>query len=116
MSKSRRWEKYTPSEKTLGALSDLVHADKVRYIGSSTFPASQIVEAQWTAERRGRRRFVWGEAPFSILLPGGGTDLPPPSMRYGVGVVPRRPPAGRWVPGPLRAGHHPAPRAEPPGP
>jgi aryl-alcohol dehydrogenase-like predicted oxidoreductase len=44
----------TDIEETLSALSDLVHQGKVRYIGSSTFPASQIVEAQWTAERRGR--------------------------------------------------------------
>src|SRR5690242_10753988 len=42
---------------TLGALSDLVHQGKVRAIGSSTFPADLIVEAQWVAERRGRERF-----------------------------------------------------------
>src|SRR5882757_7439971 len=44
----------TNIDETLGALSDLVRAGKVRYIGSSTFPAGQIVEAQWVAERRGR--------------------------------------------------------------
>src|SRR5215204_4449760 len=48
-----RPEADTDIDETLGALSDLVRQGKVRYIGSSTFPASQIVEAQWTAERRG---------------------------------------------------------------
>ena len=53
-----RPEPQTDIEETLGALSDLVHQGKVRYIGSSTFPASQIVEAQWAAERRTTQRFV----------------------------------------------------------
>ncbi|HEX3452001.1 MAG TPA: aldo/keto reductase, partial [Solirubrobacteraceae bacterium] len=53
-----RPEEDTDIDETLGALSDLVHQGKVRYIGSSTFPASRIVEAQWVAQRRGRERFV----------------------------------------------------------
>ena len=57
-------------DETLGALSDLVHAGKVRYLGSSTFPASEIVEAQWTAERRNRERFVCEQPPYSILVRG----------------------------------------------
>jgi len=44
-------------DETLGALTDLVHAGKIRTFGASTVPASGIVEAQWTAERRGRERF-----------------------------------------------------------
>src|SRR3954447_1656041 len=48
-----RPEPDTDIDQTLGALSDLMHAGKVRSIGSSTFPAHEIVEAQWTAERRG---------------------------------------------------------------
>ena len=51
-----RYEPDTDLDETLGALTDLVRAGKVRYIGHSTFPASAIVEAQWTAERRGRER------------------------------------------------------------
>ena len=58
----------TDLDETLGALTDLVRAGKVRYIGSSTFPASQIVEAQWVAERRGRERFVVRAA--AVLDPG----------------------------------------------
>src|SRR5881397_3926676 len=55
-------------DETLGALSDLVHAGKVRYVGSSTFPAHEIVEAQWVAERRGRERFVCEQPPYSLLV------------------------------------------------
>ena len=50
-------------DETLGALTDLVHAGKIRYLGSSTFPAHLIVEAQWVAERRGRERFVCEQPP-----------------------------------------------------
>src|SRR5213593_3632730 len=55
-------------DETLGALTDLVRAGKVRYIGSSTFPAHMIVEAQWVAERRVRERFVCEQPPYSILV------------------------------------------------
>ena len=65
-----RPEPDTDIDETLGALTDLVRQGKVRYIGSSTFPASQIVEAQWTAERRGRERFVCEQPPYSILVRG----------------------------------------------
>src|SRR5438067_1429365 len=57
-------------DETLGALTDLVRAGKIRYAGSSTFPPSQIVQAQWTAERRGRERFVCEQPPYSILVRG----------------------------------------------
>src|SRR5262245_9427830 len=52
-----RPEDDTDIEDTLSALTDLVRAGKVRYIGSSTFPASQIVEAQWAAQGGGYERF-----------------------------------------------------------
>src|ERR671928_1901348 len=51
-----RPEPETDIDDTLGALTDLVRAGKVRYIGSSTFQPSEVVEAQWVAERRGRER------------------------------------------------------------
>ena len=62
-------------DETLGALSDLVHAGKVLYLGSSTFPASAIVEAQWVAERRNRERFVCEQPPYSILVRGIEADV-----------------------------------------
>jgi len=76
-----RPEPDTDIDETLGALSDLVHAGKVRYIGSSTFPASQIVEAQWAARRRGRERFVCEQPPYSILTRGVENDVLPTCHR-----------------------------------
>src|ERR1044072_8696441 len=59
-----RPEEDTDIDETLGALSDLVHQGKVRYIGSSTFQPSRIVEAQWVAEKRDRERFVCEQPPY----------------------------------------------------
>jgi aryl-alcohol dehydrogenase-like predicted oxidoreductase len=84
---------------TLGALTDLVRAGKVRYLGSSTFPASEIVEAQWVAERRGRERFVCEQPPYSMLVRGIEADVLPTCRRYGMGVIPWSPLAGGWLSG-----------------
>jgi aryl-alcohol dehydrogenase-like predicted oxidoreductase len=97
-----RPEADTDIDETLGALSDLVHAGKIRYLGSSTFPASQIVEAQWTAERRGRERFVCEQPPYSILVRGIEQDVLPTCRRYGMGVIPWSPLAGGWLSGRYR--------------
>ena len=64
-------------EETLGALTDLQRAGKIRYLGSSTFPPSEIVEAQWVAERRGRARYVCEQPPYSILVRGIETEVLP---------------------------------------
>jgi aryl-alcohol dehydrogenase-like predicted oxidoreductase len=92
----------TDIDETLGALTDLVRAGKVRYIGSSTFPASQIVEAQWVAERRGRERFVCEQPPYSILVRGVENDVLPTCQRHGMGVIPWSPLAGGWLSGRYR--------------
>jgi aryl-alcohol dehydrogenase-like predicted oxidoreductase len=97
-----RPEADTDFDETLGALSDLVHAGKVRYIGSSTFPASQIVEAQWVAERRGRERFVCEQPPYSILVREVEKDVLPTCFRHGMGVIPWSPLAGGWLSGRYR--------------
>jgi aryl-alcohol dehydrogenase-like predicted oxidoreductase len=97
-----RPEEDTDIDETLGALTDLVRAGKVRYIGSSTFPASQIVEAQWTAERRGRERFVTEQPPYSLLTRGIEGDVLPTCRRYGMGVIPWSPLAGGWLSGRYR--------------
>ena len=99
-----RPEADTDIDETLGALSDLVHAGKVRYVGSSTFPASQIVEAQWVAQRRGRERFVCEQPPYSILVRGIEGDVLPTCGRYGMGVIPWSPLAGGWLSGRYRLG------------
>jgi aryl-alcohol dehydrogenase-like predicted oxidoreductase len=97
-----RPEEETDIDETLGALSDLVRAGKVRYIGSSTFPASQIVEAQWTAERRGRERFVCEQPPYSLLTRGVEADVLPTCRRYGMAVIPWSPLAQGWLSGKYR--------------
>ena len=94
----------TDIDETLGALSDLVHAGKVRYIGSSTFPASRIVEAQWVAERRHRERFVCEQPPYSMLVRGVEDDVLPTCQRYAMGVIPWSPLAGGWLTGRYRLG------------
>jgi aryl-alcohol dehydrogenase-like predicted oxidoreductase len=96
-------------DETLAALSDLVHQGKVRYLGSSTFPASEIVEAQWTAERRGRERFVCEQPPYSILVRGIEADVLPTTKRYGMGVIPWSPLAGGWLSGKWRKGNDDTP-------
>jgi aryl-alcohol dehydrogenase-like predicted oxidoreductase len=94
-----RPEPDTDIDETLGALTDLVRAGKVRYIGSSTFPPSAIVEAQWVAERRGRERFVCEQPPYSLLVRGVEADVLPTCRRYGMGVIPWSPLAGGWLSG-----------------
>jgi aryl-alcohol dehydrogenase-like predicted oxidoreductase len=98
-----RPEPDTDVDETLGALTDLVRAGKVRYIGSSTFPASQIVEAQWAAQRRGRERFVCEQPPYSMLIRGIERDVLPTCRRYGMGVICWSPLAGGWLTGRYRS-------------
>jgi aryl-alcohol dehydrogenase-like predicted oxidoreductase len=92
----------TDIDETLSALSDLIRAGKVRAIGSSTFPAEQIVEAQWVAERRGRERFRCEQPPYSILARGIETAVLPTCARYGMGVIAWSPLAGGWLTGRYR--------------
>jgi aryl-alcohol dehydrogenase-like predicted oxidoreductase len=92
----------TDVEDTLSALSDLIHAGKVRYIGSSTFPASQIVEAQWVSRERGLERFVTEQPPYSMLVRGVEADVLPSALRHGIGVIPWSPLAGGWLSGRYR--------------
>jgi aryl-alcohol dehydrogenase-like predicted oxidoreductase len=99
-----RPEPDTDIDETLGALTDLVRSGKVRAIGSSTFPAAEIVEAQWVAERRGRERFVCEQPPYSLLVRGIEADVLPVAGRYGMGVIPWSPLAGGWLSGRWRKG------------
>src|SRR2546421_4084270 len=99
-----RPEPETDVDETLGALTDLVRAGKIRYLGSSTFPAHEIVEAQWVAERRARERFVCEQPPYSILVRGVERDVLPVCERYGMGVIPWSPLAGGWLSGRYRKG------------
>jgi aryl-alcohol dehydrogenase-like predicted oxidoreductase len=74
-------------EVTLSALSDLIHSGKVRAIGASSFPASEIVEAQWVAERRGLEPFRTEQPPYSIVNRGIEREVLPVCQRYGMGTL-----------------------------
>ena len=94
----------TDIEETLGALTDLVHQGKVRYIGSSTFPAAEIVEAQWAARDRRLQRFVCEQPPYSILVRGIEADVLPTCARHGMAVIPWAPLASGLAVGSLAQG------------
>ena len=99
-----RFDPAVDLDETLGALTDLVHQGKVRYLGSSTFPASAIVEGQWVAEKRNLQRFVCEQPPYSLLVRGIETDVLPTCERYNMGVIPWSPLAGGWLSGKWRSG------------
>ena len=77
----------TDIEETLSALSDLIHSGKVRAVGTSAMPASDIIEAQWIAERRGLERFRTEQPPYSILSRGIEREVLPIAQRYGMGIL-----------------------------
>ncbi|MES4904329.1 MULTISPECIES: aldo/keto reductase [unclassified Streptomyces] len=92
----------TDVAETLGALSDLVHQGKIRYIGSSSYSGSQIVEAQWVARERHLERFVTEQPPYSILVRGVEEDVLPTVRRHGMGTLTYSPLAGGWLSGRYR--------------
>ncbi|MFJ8865619.1 aldo/keto reductase [Streptomyces sp. NPDC102473] len=94
----------TDVEETLSALTDLVRAGKVRNIGASTFPASDIVEAQWVSERRGLERFRTEQPPYSILNRAIEREVLPACERYGMGALVWSPLAGGLLTGRYRKG------------
>jgi aryl-alcohol dehydrogenase-like predicted oxidoreductase len=94
----------TDVEESLAALTDLQRQGKIRAFGSSTFPAHEMVEAQWVSERRGLGRFVTEQPPYSILVRGIEADVLPVAEKYGMGVIPWSPLAGGWLTGRYRKG------------
>jgi aryl-alcohol dehydrogenase-like predicted oxidoreductase len=97
-----RWDPSTDHDETLGALTDLVRQGKVRLIGSSTFPAEQIVQAQWVARVRGHQRYVTEQPPYSILARGIEKGVLPTCMEHRMGVITWSPLAGGWLSGKWR--------------
>jgi len=94
----------TDIDETLGAMSDLVRAGKIRSFGASKVPPSQIVEAQWVADRRGHERFRTEQPPYSLLTRAIEYDLLPTCQRYGMGVLAYSPLASGWLSGKYRKG------------
>lgn len=97
-----RPEPGTDFEETLRALDDLVHQGKIRYIGTSTFPATQIVEGQWLAERKNLNRVVAEQPPYSIFVRGIERDVLATTQQYGMGTLTWSPLAGGWLSGRYR--------------
>jgi aryl-alcohol dehydrogenase-like predicted oxidoreductase len=100
----------TPIAETLSALDDLVHAGKVRYVGSSNFTGWQVADAEWTARTRGFERFVSAQNEYSWLARGVEADVVPALEEYGIGLLPYFPLANGLLTGKYRRGD-----AAPPG-
>ncbi|WP_330230631.1 aldo/keto reductase [Nocardia sp. NBC_00508] len=99
-----RWDPRTSDEETLSALTDLQRAGKIRYFGSSTFPAYRIVQAQWAARDNYLSRYVTEQPGYSILQRGIETHVLPVTEQYGLGVLVWSPLASGWLSGAIRAG------------
>jgi aryl-alcohol dehydrogenase-like predicted oxidoreductase len=89
----------TDIDETLGALTDLVKQGKIRYIGSSSFSAGEIVEAQWAAHERRLERFRTEQPPYSLLVRGIELDVLPTAQRHGMGILTYSPLSGGWLSG-----------------
>ncbi|WIV61790.1 aldo/keto reductase [Amycolatopsis nalaikhensis] len=99
-----RWDPATSDEEALSALTDLQRAGKIRYFGSSTFPAYRIVQAQWAARENHLSRYVTEQPSYSILQRGIEAHVLPVTQEYGMGVLAWSPLASGWLSGAVRAG------------
>jgi aryl-alcohol dehydrogenase-like predicted oxidoreductase len=89
----------TPIDETLRALDDLIRAGKVRYIGTSTFAAWQVMESLWVAKELGLNRFISEQPPYHILDRRIERELVPMAQTYGIGIIPWSPLAGGLLTG-----------------
>ncbi len=94
----------TPIEETLEALDQLVRDGKVRYIGSSTFAAWELVESYWVSDRDHLARFDCEQPPYSIFVREIEKDVLPVCQKYGTGVIPWSPLNRGWLAGKYRKG------------
>lgn len=99
-----RWDPTTSDEETLSALTDLQRAGKIRYFGSSTYPAYRIVQAQWASREHHLGRYVTEQPPYSILQRGIESHVLPATEHYGLGVLVWSPLASGWLSGAIREG------------
>ncbi|MCX4551258.1 aldo/keto reductase [Streptomyces sp. NBC_01500] len=99
-----RWDPSTSDEETLSALTDLQRAGKIRYFGSSTFPAYRLVQSQWAARDNRLSRYVTEQPNYSILQRGIETHVLPVTEQYGLGVLAWSPLASGWLSGAIREG------------
>ena len=93
-----------PIDETLRALDDLVRSGKVRYIGTSTFAAWQLMESLSVSERLNLNRFVCEQPPYNLIDRRIERELVPFAQTYGVGIIPWGPLAGGLLTGKYRRG------------
>jgi len=94
----------TPIEETLRALDTLVRDGKVRYVGSSTFAAWELVESYWVSDRHNLARFECEQPPYSIFVRGIEKDVLPVCAKYRTAVIPWSPLNRGWLAGKYRKG------------
>lgn len=92
----------TPTEETMAALDDLVHAGKVRYLGHSNFTAWQVADSAWIARTRGLTPFVSAQNHYHLLHREVETELVPACQRFGLGILPYFPLASGLLTGKYR--------------
>lgn len=96
-----------PIDETLRALDDLIRAGKVRYIGTSTYAAWQVVEALWCARELGLNRFVAEQPPYNLLDRRIERELLPMAQTFGIAVIPWSPIGGGLLTGKYHRGQPP---------
>jgi len=101
---AHRPDPHTDLLETLHTLDGLVRQGKIRYYGTSVFPAHQLVEAHWLAERHGLIAPHTEQLPYSLLVRGAEREVFPVVQRYGVGVLGYGPLAAGWLSGRYRVG------------
>ncbi len=100
-------DRHTPIEETLRALDDLIHAGKIRYIGSSNFMAWQDAEAAWTSRHHGLNSFISAQPEYSLINRDIEQELIPFAIEYGMGIIPYFPLAGGVLTGKYTSGEDP---------
>jgi aryl-alcohol dehydrogenase-like predicted oxidoreductase len=104
-----RPEPETDIEETLAGLTDLQRQGKIRYFGTSTYPAWMLAEAQRISERRSLARPRSEQPPYSIFVRHPELDVLPAAQRYGMGVLVWSPLCRGWLTGRYRHGVQPEP-------
>ena len=93
-----------PIDETLRALDDLVRSGKVRFVGTSTYAAWQVIESLWVSKELGLNRFVSEQPPYHLLDRRIERELVPMALTYGIGIIPWSPLAGGFLTGKYQRG------------
>ena len=102
-----RPDPHIPIDETLRAMDDLVRSGKVRYLGTSTYAAWQLVESLWVSKENHLNRFVCEQPPYHLLDRRIERELVPMAQTYGFGIIPWSPLAGGMLTGKYRRGEEP---------